>query len=169
MEILNSLPIGEDSSFLRVLYDERYSDHTNKKRDNIDWWLWRAICLNMLCGKMNLFGSRRRELNTICAELRMNDFKHVAFLYHEYRNVARRYLSTCKSAGYASRFMGLSPANDNQKVVKACSDIWYMSKGIALLDGVYDKMKTWCDALYDELIDFDPICIDEYKKLEGTN
>ena len=167
LEILNA---SSDDEFLHMLYHERYSDHENKGRKNIDWWLWRCICLQILYGRGGFFKKfRDREINTILDELFMNDNdeSHRAFLYHEYRNTARRYLSTCRSANYASRFMGFRQASDDEKIIKACEDIWQMSKGIARISGFNEKMHVWCEAFYDELIDYDSVCRDEYARLDS--
>ena len=121
LEILDSLPENESTEFLRELYHDRYSDHENRGRKNVDWWLWRCICLQQLYNKGSFFKKfRQREVASILRELRTEDTQHTAFLYHEYRNTARRYLSTCRSSGYASRFMGFRQASDDEKVLKAC-------------------------------------------------
>ena len=103
----------------------------------------------------------------ILHELRIDDAEHSTYLYHEYRNTARRYLSTCKSGSYASRFMGFRQASDDEKVLRACADIWEMSKGIAKTEGVEDQMRIWCEAFRDELMDYDSVCREEYERLDG--
>ena len=173
LEILNSIPENErddDYDLVYKLYHERYSDHDNKGRKNVDWWLWRCVCLQMLCEKRTFFKkSRDREVMKISDELLMNDTEksHENFLYLEYRNVARRYLSTCKDPNYASSLLGLRRANDDEKVYRACSDIWQMSKGVAKFSGLEEKMSLWCKALRDELFEYNPICRAEYERLDG--
>lgn len=165
LEILNSVPENIESEFLREIYNIRYEKQGQK---NIDRWLWHCMCLQMLYGKSSFFRSlRMKEITKILDALRMNDTdeEHKNFLYHEYKNAAKRYLSTCKAANYASRIMGFRQASDDEKVFKACQDIWQMSKGIALKEGIYDKMKIWCDAFRDELMNFSPICREEYERL----
>ncbi len=163
--ILGTLP---ENDFVRELYDDRYSDHDGKGRENIDWWLWRCICLQILYGRGSFFRRfRDREISAVLHELRMhdNDGAHSAFLYHEYRNVCRRYLSTCSSGSYASRFMGFRQASDEEKVLRACADIWQMSGGIARKSGNTGAMKLWIEAFHDELMDYADICRDEYERL----
>ena len=165
LEILNSI---EAPDFVHKLYHERYSDHENKGRKNIDWWLWRCICLQLLYGRGGFFKKfRDREINTITGELFMGDEEHKEYLYHEYRNTARRYLSTCRSGNYAARFMGFRQASDDEKVLKACEDIWQMSRGIARVSGLNEKMHVWCEAFYDELIEYDSVCREEYERLDS--
>ena len=167
--ILDSLPEDGADTFVREVYNDRYSDHEGKGRKNIDWWLWRCICLQILYGRGNFLRRfRDREISTIIAELRMNDSDevHRQHLYHEYRNVCRRYLSTCRSGSYASRFMGFRQASDEEKVLKACEDVWQMSSGVAKKAGNSEPMKFWIEAFRDELYDYDDICRDEYKRLE---
>ena len=167
IEILDSLPEDEHTDFLHGLYNNRYSDHENKGRKNVDWWLWRCICLHQLYSKGGFFRRfRDREVNSIISELCMNDESHEALRYHEYRNVCRRYLSTCKSSDYASSFMGFRKASDDEKVIRACEDIWQMSKGVALSADVEEKMRLWIEAFHDELIDYDSVCHDEYERLD---
>lgn len=168
LEILDSLHEDEDTNYLHALYINRYSDHENKGRKNVDWWLWRCICLHQLYGRGKLFRRfRDREVNAIITELCMHESSHMAMLYYEYRNVCRRYLSTCKSGNYASSMMGFKKANDEQKVIRACSDIWQMSKGVAISAGVEDKMHLWIEAFHDELMNYDSICHDEYERLDS--
>ena len=95
-----------------------------------------------------------------------DDESHRAYLYHEYRNTARRYLSTCKSGNYAARFMGFRQASDEEKVIKACEDIWQMSGGVAKKTGNSEAMKLWTEAFRDELYDYDDICREEYERLK---
>ena len=167
--ILDSLPEDEADTFVREVYNDRYSDHEGKGRKNIDWWLWRCICLQILYGRGNFLRRfRDREISTIIAELRMNDSDevHRQHLYHEYRNTCRRYLSTCRSGSYAARFMGFRQASDEEKIIKACEDVWQMSSGVAKKTGNSEAMKFWIEAFRDELYDYDDICRDEYKRLE---
>ena len=167
LELLNA---SDAEEFVHTLYHERYSDHEGKGRKNIDWWLWRCICLQLLYGRGGFFKRfRDREIAGILDELFMNDTdeSHRAYLYHEYRNVARRYLSTCRSGNYASRFMGFRQASDEEKVLKACADVWEMSGGIARICGQAEKMRVWCEAFRDELMEYDPVCREEYARLEG--
>lgn len=167
LELLNALPDDETKDILYKIYHNRYSDHENKGRKNVDWWLWRTICLIQLYGRGGFFKRfRDREIVTIIDELLMND-PDTPFLYYEYRNVAARYLSTCKSGGYASRLMGLRQASDEEKVLKACEDIWQMSRGVAKSTGKEEQMNLWCEALRDELYEYDSICLAEYHRLEG--
>ena len=170
LEILDSLQEDESTNYLHALYHNRYSDHDNKGRKNVDWWLWQCICLHQLYNKGGFFRRfREREVNAIITELCMNDNEqsHMAMLYYEYRNVCKRYLSTCKSSEYASSFMGFRKASDEQKVIRACEDIWQMSKGIACTAGVEDKMRLWIEAFHDELMNYDAICREEYERLNS--
>ena len=170
LEILDSLSDGEgvDSGFLHELYHDRYSDHENRGRKNVDWWLWRCICLQQLNNRGGFFKRfRRREVASILQELRTDDTEHAAYLYHEYRNTAGRYLSTCKSGNYASRFMGFRQASDDEKALRACGDIWEMSRGIARSEGVEERMQVWCEAFRDEVLEYDPVCREEYARLDS--
>ncbi len=159
-----------DDEFVRELYDDRYSDHERKGRKDIDWWLWRCICLQILYGRGNFFRYfRDKEVVKIIDELRMNDTEHREILYNEYRNVCRRYLSTCRSGNYASRFMGFRQASDEEKIIKACSDVWQMSEGIASSAGKPQEMRLWIEAFRDELFAYDDICREEYERLREEN
>ena len=167
--ILDALPESEAVNFAREVYNDRYSDHEGKGRKNIDWWLWRCICLQILYGRGNfLRWFRDKEITTIISELRMNDTdeSHRAILYSEYRNTARRYLSTCKSGDYASSFMGFRKASDEEKIIKACADIWQMSGGVAKKTGNESAMSLWAEAFRDEVYEYDDICRDEYERLK---
>lgn len=168
LELLNTLPEDETSNYIYSLYTNRYSDHDKKGRKNVDWWLWRCICLQQLCNKGGFFRRfRAREVTAITEELCMTDQHHKSLLYHEYRNVAGRYLSTCSSANYASRFMGFSRASDEEKALRACEDIWQMSRGIARSAGVEQVMLLWNEALHDELIAYAPETAGYYLELDA--
>ena len=170
LEILDSVSDAEgvDCEFLRELYHNRYSDHENRGRKNVDWWLWRCICLQQLYNRGGFFKRfRRREVASILQELRTDDTEHAAYLYHEYRNTAGRYLSTCKSGNYASRLMGFRQASDDEKVLRACADIWEMSRGIAKAEGVEEQLRVWCEAFRDEIFDYDDVCREEYARLDN--
>ena len=165
LDILNA---ASDDEFLHNLYHDRYSDHEGRGRKNVDWWLWRCICLQQLYNRGGFFKRfRKREVENILRELHTDDDEHTAYLYHEYRNTARRYLSTCRSSGYASRFMGFRQASDDEKVLRACEDVWEMSRGIAKSEGIEDRMRVWCEAFRDELMTYNPICREEYMRLDG--
>ena len=166
--ILDRLPESGAADFAREVYNDRYSDHEGKGRDNIDWWLWRCICLQILYGRGNFLRHfRDKEIAAIIGELRLkdDDESHRACLYHEYRNVCRRYLSTCRSGNYAARFMGFRQASDEEKVLKACEDVWQMSEGVARKTGNVPAMKSWIEAFRDELYGYDDICREEYERL----
>ncbi len=161
LELLDALPDDEDTRLLRRFHSERYI----REKDH---WLWRAICLEMLYGQWRLFkSSRNKEVRGILMELHAGDDE--PFLYHEYRNVARRYLSTCSSSGYASSLMGLKQASDDEKILKACRDIWQMSEGIARQENLRSNMQLWIKAFHDELADYNTICRREYERLCKTN
>ena len=165
LEILDSLKDSgnEDFNFLREIYNKRYPDENNDK------WLWRCMCLLILFGRGKIFKrSRDREVLKIVNELSMNDSdtSHRNLLYHEYRNAAKRYLSTCKSSGYASGLLGLRKAEDDEKIYRACQDIWQMSKGIAKSSGLLNEMNLWCEAFRDELFSYSPLCQEAYGRLD---
>ena len=166
LEILDSLPDNEDSRIMREIYNDRFSDHEGKKRKNVDWWLWRCVCLQILCNRGKLFRkSRDREVLKIINELHTDDESRKNFFYWEYRNTAKRYLSTCKSGDYASSFMGFRRASEEEKIYRACLDIWQMSAGVAKSSGLTGKMQNWIDALRDELMIYSPLCRAEYERL----
>ena len=170
LEILDSLTDSqcENLNFIREVYNNRYSDHDRKKRKNVDWWLWRCVCLQILYGRGKIFRkSRDREVLKISNELLMeSNSQYKNFLYYEYRNVAKRYLSTCKDGNYASGLLGLRKADDDEKIYRACKDIYEMSKGIAKSSGHLEKMSLWCEAFHDEIIEYSPLCSAEYQILD---
>lgn len=170
LEILNSLPESENKDFLKKIHHDRYTNPQKPNQKKVDWWLWRCVCLTMLTQRGGLFKNfTKRELNDIFQELHMNDSfsqEQNDFLYHEYKNTARRYLSTCKTDGYASGFLGLKRATEDEKIYKACEDIFMMSEGIAIKGKCQEKMKLWCDAFYSELMNYDSSCRDNYEAIK---
>ena len=155
LEILNTLPETPDTEYMHKLYHERYSDHDNKGRQNVDWWLWRCVCLQQLYGRGSFFRKfRNKEVIAIINELQLHetDESHRKILYREY---------------YASSFMGFKRASNDEKVLRACSDVWQMSRGIAKYEHVEQEMSLWCEAFRDELFEYDSICREEYERLDS--
>jgi hypothetical protein len=153
LEILNSLT-EDDSDFRHVLYRERYQDAKHPSR-SVDNWLWKCVYLPGLYRRGFFKGAARREMLATLSELHLpwdnlNDEDRAA-LYWEFRNTARRYLSTCRSDGYGNSFFGLKRASEEEKKQRACRDIWTMSRGVALCHGLESEMLPWCRALRDEL------------------
>ena len=160
LEILENIN-DENINFIREVYNKRYSKN--------DKWLWCCMTLKILYGQGGFFKkSRNKEILKITNELLMNDTEtsHKNILYNEYRNVAKVYLSTCKDSNYAASMLGLHKADDDTKIFRACQDIYEMSKGIAKSSGLLEKMNLWCEAFYDELIEYSPICKAEYQRLD---
>ena len=175
LEILNNLHdlSSEDFDFIRALYQERHTDPKHPEKKNVDWWLWRCVCLSMLFPRRKLFRKFvSRELDDILKELHMNDIdlysqEQRTFLFHEFKNLARRYLSTCQSDGYGSSFMGLKRASPEEKIYRACEEVYFMSKGIAKAAKLEDKMSLWCEAFESELMDFDILCKEFFEKIDS--
>ena len=86
----------------------------------------------------------------------------------EFRNTARRYLSTCSDPRYASRLLGLRKATPAQQRERACEDIWKASRGIARAAGAEEALRPWCDALYDALLAYDPKAKALYEALDRS-
>ncbi len=157
--------------FAREIYSQRHTDPKHPNKPNIDWWLWRCVCLTMIFPRRRIFKKfTSRELNAILREVHVEDCdsyndSQKALLFHEYRNLARRYLSTCRADGYASAFLGLKKATPEEKVYKACEEIYFMSSGIAKAAGFEAKMSLWCEAFRDELMDYDPLCREFFERI----
>ena len=62
--------------------------------------------------------------------------------------------------------MGFKQASDEEKVMKACEDVWQMSAGVASKTGNTEAMKLWVEAFRDELFAYDDICREEYTRLQ---
>ena len=166
---------GQDEEvmeFCRELYHDRYTDP--KKPENIvDNWLWKIVYLPGLYAKKGIF--RRglpREAEATIQELHLDDTDAFTdtgktILYLEFRNAAKRYLSTCDSDGYGTTFFGLKKGGPEQKKAKAAEDIWRASRGIAIESGETEKLEIWCAALRDELFQYDSACKIFYEQLES--
>ena len=63
--------------------------------------------------------------------------------------------------------MGFRQASDDEKALRACGDIWEMSRGIARSEGVEERMQVWCEAFRDEVLEYDPVCREEYARLDS--
>jgi hypothetical protein len=154
-------PDDETGEFCRQLYRERYQDKKEPER-RVDNWLWKIVYLPGLYKKRKVVrGAIHREMDKTLEELHLQSPDELTdiqktILYHEYRNAARRYLSTCSGAGYASKLFGLKKATDEEKKKRACEDIWMASRGVALASGEEERMSLWCEALHDELISYFP-------------
>lgn len=159
LDILDAM--GEaGQGFCREIFHGRYR---RLGRDGrwADGWLWRCICLpGLSCRGSSLLSRRgaRREMRAVLRELFLDRAEDLAedettALYWEFRNVARRYLSTCRADGYASSFFGMKRATEEEKRARAREDILAMSQGVAQAFGLEEDMALWCAALRDELMD----------------
>ena len=175
-ERLNMLRLLENPGdelweFCRTLYQQRYSDAKSPNR-KVDAWLWKLVYLPGLYKRSKfLRKAMHKELEGTLRELYLDtpgawDGAKKTALYLEFRNTARRYLSTCKGVNYASKLMGMKKATDAEKLDKACEDIWMASRGLAYAAGLEESLALWCDALHDELITWNPICQRYYAQLE---
>ena len=62
----------------------------------------------------------------------------------------------------------MKKASDAEKKKKACEDIWMASRGFALASGEEDRLRLWCDAFYDELMEYYPFGKSYYQELEDN-
>ena len=170
LNILES-PGDELWDFCRMLYQQRYSDAKSSNR-KVDTWLWKLVYLPGLYKRSKLLRrALHKEMEGTLRELHLDtpdtcDGMIKTALYLEFRNTTRRYLSTCKGVNDASKFLGMKKATEAEKLDKACEDIWMASRGIAHAAGLEKKLALWCDALYDELIIWNPLCQSHYDRLE---
>ncbi len=63
--------------------------------------------------------------------------------------------------------MGFRQASDDEKALRACRDIWEMSRGIAKTEGVEEQLRVWCEAFRDEVFEYDIVCREEYLRLDS--
>lgn len=174
LERLDSLE-GLDSktaAFCRSLYRERYT-HPRDPRRKVDNWLWKLIHLLGLYKRGTFLskGALKKEMAGIAKELYLDrsamlEENEQTVLYLEFRNTAGRYLSTCDSPGYANGIMGLKQATRQEKLDRACEDIWMASRGVAHAAGMEERFQLWCDALYAGLLAYDPGSQQHYTELE---
>ena len=176
LERFNRLAEGEDSgfqAFARQIYAARYSDPRQPDR-KVDTWLWKLVYLPGVYKKRRMLaGALRREMAGTLHDLYLDRPEELTgeretILYHEYRNAARRYLSTCSGARYGSRLFGLKKATPREQREKACEDVWQASRGVALAAGMERAFGLWCAALHDALLEYDPDCGAQYEKLEQS-
>lgn len=163
----------ETQEFCRMLYRERYQDKKDPDR-RVDNWLWKAVYLPGVYKKRKLL--RKAISNEAAGTLRdlhlespdeLSETERYV-LYREFRNVAKRYLSTCSGVNYASKMLGLKKASADEKRKRACEDIWMASRGFALVSGEEKRLSLWCDALYDELMEYYPAGRTYYYELEKS-
>lgn len=174
LEIFNDLAGRGDeaAAFCRTLYDERYTDPRHPDR-KVDTWLWKFVYLPGLYKRRKMLRSAmHKELEGTLKELHLDRPEALSemektVLSLEYRNAARRYLSTCRGANYASSLLGLKKATEQEKLDRACEDIWSSSRGLALAAGLEENLRPWCDALYAELLIFDSGSRELYEQLEA--
>ena len=141
----------------------------------VDNWLWKIVYLPGLYSKKNFL----RKAVSLEAEAAVRDLQledagsysdtEKTLLYLEFRNAAKRYLSTTKSDRYGSKLLGLKKAGPEDKAKKAAEDIWRASKGLAVASGETERLEIWCAALRDELIQFDKSCESYYDELDRRN
>ncbi len=163
----------QTQEFCRALYRERYQDKNDPDR-RVDNWLWKAVYLPGVYKKRKIIGKAiMNEVKGTLSDLHLESPDDLSeterfILYHEFRNVAKRYLSTCNGANYGTRLFGLKKASPEDKKKKACEDIWMASRGFALATGETERLKLWCDAFYDELMEYYPAGRTIYNNLENS-
>jgi hypothetical protein len=161
----------ETQEFCKMLYRDRYQDRKDPER-RVDNWLWKVVYLPGAYKRRKMLkGAIRNEGAAAVKDLHLESPEDLTdterdILYHEFRNVAKRYLSTCNNARYGNRLFGLKKATEEEKKEKACEDIWMASRGFALAAGEEDRLKIWCDALLDELRDYSPAAEETIERLE---
>lgn len=163
--------VGDDgaNALRQRLFAERYPD---AKRGS-DAFLLRCLYLpTVFSQRRGLFSPLRKEARKTVEMFHLEHPEALgeaerAALYLEFRNVARRYLETCRSERYGRKLMGLMAAGAEEKLQKTCEDIWTMSRGIALASGKEAQLRLLCDAFRDELLRFDPRCGEMYDAFEA--
>lgn len=163
----------ETREFCRMLYRERYQDKKDPER-RVDNWLWKAVYLPGIYKKRKMLKKAiRNEADATLKDLHLENPDELTeaerqILYFEFRNVAKRYLSTCNGVNYGNKLFGLKKASEADKKKKACEDIWMASRGFALASGEEERLRLWCDAFHDELIAYFPQGEIYYKELENN-
>lgn len=163
----------ETQEFCRKIYRDRYQDKKDPER-RVDNWLWKVVYLPGLYKKRRLLkkalGNEARET---LKDLHLESPDELSeteksILYLEFRNVAKRYLSTCNGINYGSKLFGLKKAAAEEKKQKACEDIWMASRGFARASGEEERMQLWCEAFRDELMKYYPEGKSYYNELENS-
>ena len=158
--------------FCRAMYKRRYTDPKDPKH-TVDNWLWKIVYLPGLYSKRGFLKSAlRKEAAATVGDLmlkapgRYSELEK-ALLYLEFRNAARRYLSTCNSDRYGSRFLGMKKSTSDDRNYKAAEDIWRASSGLAAASGEEERLSIWCTALRDELYEYDIACGEYYSSFRA--
>lgn len=164
----------ETQEFCRRIYRERYQDKKDPER-RVDNWLWKAVYLPGMYKRRKLLRKAiGNEAEETLKDLHLEDPEGLSetekyILYHEFRNAAKRYLSTCNGVNYGNRLFGLRKATEDDKKKKACEDIWMASRGFALAAGEEERLSLWCEAFYDELMVYYPAGKKYYEELESNH
>lgn len=161
----------ETSEMCRKLYKARHTDPKDPEHV-VDNWLWKMVYLPGLYSKKFFFRAGiKSEADRTVKDLMLEDTSAYSdlektILYLEFRNVAKRYLSTCGNENYASKMLGLRKAGPDEKKIKAAEDIWGASVGFAEAAKEEEKLEIWCAALRDELFQYDAISKKHFEALE---
>lgn len=161
-------------SFCKNLYYDRYRDPKKPER-SVDNWLWKIVYLCGLYSKKLFFrGALRREAEAAIRDLHLENTDaysdmEITMLYLEFRNAAKRYLSTCDNPDYGSTLFGLKKSDAESRKARAAEDLWNASRGIAIESRKTDRLEIWCMALRDELSQYDSKCETYYRELESNS
>ena len=175
VKLLDAVPEDTDwpLDFCRRVFRLRHTDPKHPEHQ-VDNWLWKCVYLpGLYQRRKSLKKQVRREAGELLRDLLLDGSEPLgegerAALYWEFRNTARRYLSTCKSGRYAAKFLGIKKASEREKKEKACREIWQMSRGIARAAGQEEALSLWCGAFRAALLEFDPALEARYEELEAT-
>ncbi len=166
--LLQELPDDGANKLRAALFQERYPESMGGR----DAFLMRCRYeLSLYHQKDALFTSIGRDTRKTVTQFHLDhpdalSEAEKSALYHEFRNIARCHLKEAEDPNYGSRLFGFLKMKEEQKRQRLCEEIWSMSRGAALYSECGKKLRIYCDAFHDELMDYDPSLNEQYDRLD---
>ena len=132
--------------------------HPSKPGKKIDNFIWNILILPGFLRPMYLVRAvGEREIQGVVRELGLEsaqewDETKRAAAYWEYRNAAKRYLSTCNGPNYGKKFFGVMQSTDEEKLAKTARDFYAMAVTVPAKYEREEEMELFTRALKDEFL-----------------
>ena len=139
----------------KKLIDARYGKNKSQEIDYFVRGIMRLFYLKNGAGRFFAKGQSRREKEGIRSDLKLASGKPYGevgeqVLYEEYSNLARLYISLCKSdKNYGAILLGLGKMKESSLVNKIARDIYTAAFDVPERAGMTDEMRTFQRAFTD--------------------
>ena len=158
------------NAFRRELFAKRHTDPKDETKE-VDRFLWHIIILPSYQRSASFLSFiTRKEIRSMLSALLLENAEQFtgeerSAAYWEYRNAAKRYISTCNGPQYAKKAFGLIESTDEEKLAKTAEDFYKMTVVVPRTFNLVGEMQILTDALRDEFLAVSPEAAEAYRRL----